>query len=507
MRILMMTDDGPSIDRRILLQAEALSDQGHEVILLARHVEGKPGGERIGSLKVEYVALDRYRLAHPSRLNFLKSFFLQSGHFVVDNLGEGSRRIVKKIWLWLSIISRNPESYINRELGRVGDGWIPAQRRMVILARLAIVVVFGAALILARNLAAGLRGRHRPQHALSRPGQPSVWDAALINRAIFYDPDLIHVHDLPQLVAGVKASKALKIPLVYDAHELYPEIATLTPAEQAYLRMRENMHIRKADALITVNPFIAQLMQDRYRTKRVTVITNATRRLTELDHSPNLRLFHEKLRLADSVQILCYQGWFAKEGRGLVELVEAVASVRNDVHLVMLGYGDIPFFKELAEAVGVADRVHILPAVPWDELLLWSASADVGIIPYQPIDLNHENCSPNKLFEFIAARLPILANDLKYLKLVVEGEGFGLVRPLSTPENMAAAINEMFNPVEGHVIRSRQAMIDRGARWEWPVEAEKLLQLYDGVMAKMVDPSAARKPVFKKLSISAGAVN
>lgn len=502
MRILMMTDDGHSIDRRILLEAETLLDHGHEVILLARHTDGKPVGEHIGRLKVEYLAPGRRRAPGPSMLDFGRGLVRPTiAALARDRRWKRLGRFLRHLARWLFVIVRDPHAHFRRELGRAGDGWIPLHRRLIILVRLAVAAGVCAVAAVLRGLLILARRLRNRRSGLVGPDLPSAWEKALIERAIYYDPDCVHAHDLPQLRAGVYASERLKVPLVYDAHELYPEIGSLTPVERTLLRSRENRFIRSADALITVNPFIAELMQKRYRTKPVTVITNATARVAGLETGSRPRLFHQALRLSGSVRILCYQGWFAKQGRGLIELVAAMGAVRKDVHLVMLGYGDAAFFETLAREAGAGDRVHILPAVPWDELLLWSASADVGIIPYQPVDLNHENCSPNKLFEFIAARLPILANDLKYLKLVVEGEGFGLVRRLDTPKDMAAAINEMFDAQAQHIQRARRAMDERGAAWEWPVEAEKLLQLYDEIIDRAPDPVGFRRRAFDRIPL------
>ena len=46
-------------------------------------------------------------------------------------------------------------------------------------------------------------------------------------------------------------------------------------------------------------------------------------------------------------------------------------------------------------------------------------AGELGIIPYQSIDLNSRYCTPNKLFDFIVAGLPILANDLPELRKFV----------------------------------------------------------------------------------------
>ena len=48
--------------------------------------------------------------------------------------------------------------------------------------------------------------------------------------------------------------------------------------------------------------------------------------------------------------------------------------------------------------------------VPQKELLDYTAGADFGIIPYPAIDLNTKYCTPNKMFEFVSAEIPIIAN-------------------------------------------------------------------------------------------------
>ena len=69
--------------------------------------------------------------------------------------------------------------------------------------------------------------------------------------------------------------------------------------------------------------------------------------------------------------------------------------------------------------VSFGSRIHFLDPVSQDELLSWTAGADIGIVPYPPIDLNSRLCTPNKLFEFIVAEVPILANDLPELRRFV----------------------------------------------------------------------------------------
>ncbi len=308
---------------------------------------------------------------------------------------------------------------------------------------------------------------------------PTDYGAAFVRRACFYRADLLHVHDLPLLEAGVYAKRALNVPLIYDAHELYPEIHTLAPARQNALTRLEARYIKACDQVITVNPLLAEEMARRYNTPLPNVIYNAIDRPADLDpmHPPDLLRQH--FGLPPEARILLYQGWFALT-RGLQTLIRAMPQVAEDVHVICMGYGDEgrEAFAQLADELGVSERVHFKDAVPHTELVRWTASADAGIIPYPPIDLNHKLCSPNKLFEFIQAGVPIVANDLPFLRQVVDGEGFGVVMELDSPENFARAIANMFDEPGGPA-RFKPTLIEKAAPYSWQAQEKTLLALYE----------------------------
>jgi glycosyltransferase involved in cell wall biosynthesis len=309
----------------------------------------------------------------------------------------------------------------------------------------------------------------------------NIWEKAVFYRTLYFDPDVIHANDLPQLLPAVLAGGQLGVPVIYDAHEVYPEIATLSPEQQEQLKLKESVLVHHCAERITVNPFCAAFMEERYGCGPFHIIMNATKPPKGHVRGQRDDRLRKRLGLPPQTRLLMFQGWMADVGRGLLELVAGMASVREDVHLVMMGYGDADLFKAAAHEVDVAARVHILPPVPWDELVSWSAAADIGVIPYQPVDFNHMACSPNKLFEFISAGLPILANDLPFLTAVIEGEGFGITRKMETPADMARAINEMFDPALGHIERARENLLAKASAWEWPIEAEKLKAIYERI--------------------------
>ena len=426
MRILMLTDD-VVIDRRILQEAETLIDLGHEVILLAAGAESLPEFELVGRVKVERV---RHCLLPPSSERLVSNGPVGTGKplpFPVSKL-----------------------KVLNRRLKRM------AARGMKGLDLLVEAVMWGP---VCRSVL-------------------SCLELSIVWRIQQFYPDVIHAHDLPRLKVAVYAKRRFGLPVVYDAHELYPEINSLSRFQRWLQGRLEKRLVPYCDHAITVNPFIAKEMAKRYKIREPTVIYNAVNRPDGFDPTVAPNRFRETMPIPDGDAVLLYQGWMSQT-RGLQDLVRAMSLVDDGVHLVMMGYGDARAdLEQIVRERGLGGRVHFKEAVSQAELLYWTASADAGIIPYQPVDLNNYYCSPNKLFEFIQAALPIIVNDLPFLRKVVGQEEFGVVAKLEREEQYVQAIREMFDESKGGPGRFRQRLLGRATDYNWSREEEKLLSVY-----------------------------
>ena len=495
MRIVMLTDDASNIDRRILLEAESLIDLGHEVILLARQDGKTNSGGFYGRVKVEF--LNTGVAAQPD-LKVWHLPFIIVANFLKKHISFGDK--IKNYIRQILHYRHDVTKYFATQYERITDSWIPLHRRIGVLFRSLLMLIF----MLVFKVIYLIAGIFRIEKVvkvggnfLDYPMIPHAWDEALIQRGKYYRPDLVIAHDLPQLFAGAAIKKALKIPLIYDTHEIYSIISSLTDKEKDFLRTREQTFIRKCDVVIAVNPFAAEWFEKEYKIK-VHSITNATDLPEGFDLNKKYNRIREKLKLGKDVKILSYQGWFSLDGRGLQELIEAMKDVRKDVHLTMMGYGDFEYFQKLIDKHGVADRVHLMEGVPWQELLWWSASADVGIVPYQAVDYNHLICSPNKVFEFIAVRLPMLVNDLPYLNLVTEKTGFGIARKMTNPSEMSKAINEMFDEKLGHIAKAKANLNAKAEDWEWKSEAKRYLKYVDKTLHYLDNKLGAKEHLLKR---------
>lgn len=261
--------------------------------------------------------------------------------------------------------------------------------------------------------------------------------------------------------------------VVYDARDIYVDannLARLPGPARRLLGWVERRWARRADRVVTVNRPYAEVMAARFGVPLPAIVMNCSYRFEVAD--PPVARFHERLGLQADVRVVLYQGGFSRE-RGIEQLIDAIRLVPGAV-LVLLGYG--PLESEIANraaAPEVQGRVHVLPAVPPTELVSWVAAADVVAMPIQPSTLNHRLTTPNKLFEAMAAGVPVVASDLPGMAAIVRETRCGLLVDPTDPVAIAAAIREILDapPDERRAWRQRSlAAAHETYNWERQVE-------------------------------------
>jgi glycosyltransferase involved in cell wall biosynthesis len=241
----------------------------------------------------------------------------------------------------------------------------------------------------------------------------------------------------------------------------------------------ERKYIHEADLVITVNDSIAREMETLYALDRVETILN----------SYNVEELHSKISEADffehfkgghgSFRVI-FQGGFLP-GRNLEELVLAFELVDKSIHLFLLGEGELePRLRGLCAEHGISN-VHFGRWVPQHKLLAYVAHADMGVIPYSgDACLNNMLCTPNKLFEYVEARVPICAADLPELRKHVKERNIGEVYPMRTPDEIAAALTDCAARVKRGNF-TRPALAEARVEMGWPKQEAKLLALYESL--------------------------
>mgnify|MGYP006269036737 CR=1 FL=1 len=329
----------------------------------------------------------------------------------------------------------------------------------------------------------------RPLFALRHSGAPleMLWfqarrrvrDVAVARRIAAHGPDLVHVHDVEALPIGAFASRTSGAPLVFDAHEIYDQHAATKASREAKRRRKTHTIARFAadvDGFVTINDSIAGYYRAHFpRLPEAVVVGNAT---SPPPPGPYDGRLHEAAGLDRGTRIALYQGKFLPR-RNLPELVETAAHLSPAWALVFMGWGDLKAELEARRDALPAEaraRVRFVDPVPHGELLTWTAGAAVGVMPYDNHTLNHWFCTPNKLWEFPQAGVPILVSPFPEMRRRVEAHGHGwLLADPFDPRHTARLLESLD---EAELGRARAACARFNAADNWELYEARLLALY-----------------------------
>jgi hypothetical protein len=310
---------------------------------------------------------------------------------------------------------------------------------------------------------------------------PLPFDECFLRAARQYPADLVFAHDLPALQAACEVAEHWGAPVIYDSHELYSEQTAFSEHQRRILDERESKYAPRCARIITVSRSFAEVIAKKNKVNIPEVILNAYTDYTPPPERPTL--LRDALGLSAKQRIILYQGGISHH-RNLHNLVLGFLLANlADAHLVFLGPAMPEVLAELRHQAGadLGRRIHILDPVSQDTLLDFTASADFGVIPYPPVDLNTRYCMPNKLFEYIQAELPILANDLHEVgRIMRELNGGGLSLDLNTDQGMADGISAM---LARDLEADRQALAAAKYRFSWSHERIRFLSVVDEAMS------------------------
>lgn len=261
------------------------------------------------------------------------------------------------------------------------------------------------------------------------------YNARLVFFLLFSKAGIFVANDLDTLPAVFLASVIKKCPVVYDSHEYFtelPELVTRRTVRNIWKRI-EKLILPKIKYCYTVNESIAGTLNRHYGIS-MKVIRNVPLRINELPSYDPLKNNNEKL--------VIYQGAL-NMGRGLEMAIAAMEYV-NNCTLIIAGSGYLENeLKKLAVSVSLQNKIVFLGMVRPDDLVKYTVQADLGISLEENTGLNYYFALPNKLFDYIQARIPVLVSDLPEMSSVVNKYKVGMTIQTNDPRVLAATINEM----------------------------------------------------------------
>lgn len=303
-------------------------------------------------------------------------------------------------------------------------------------------------------------------------------------------PDVVHIHDHVSLSAAPVYKHILGVPIVWDAHEIYEDLAG-NEADRGFTNATViGQNAIYIDEFITINESISNFYAGKYPCLvNGTVLPNASIRSDLPIYDGRL---HDAAGLELSQKILLFQGGMSPH-RGIAELVEAADQLNEDWSVVFMGWGKL---KEDMEAVAAHfrmtktgnRRVCFIDGAPQAELALWTAGATLGAIPYENIGLNHLYCTPNKLWEYPLAGVPILASDLEEMGRSIRTHSIGVLIPRDfTADDIVQSVNML---TDEKLEQLRKACAVYAETQNWQALEHRLTSIYGYIEDALQRPEA-----------------
>jgi len=287
--------------------------------------------------------------------------------------------------------------------------------------------------------------------------------------------DVILTRDLGVASALARMPGGARAPIVYESHGYAPEVAaalpelisTAKPPSAAKLRRladREEQVWRKTDGYVTITQGLADELTKRFGPReRVAVVPDGVR-LPEKDPGP-----------VPAQPVVGYAGHLYA-WKGADDLLRALARVPDARGLIIGGHeaeSDLGRVKALAAELGIADRVTFTGHVPPSDVAARLAEARVLVLPNPSSAISTRFTSPLKLFEYMAARRPIVATSLPAIREVLNDDEHALLVEPGDTGAMAAAIGRL---LQDHALAERLARAAYGAapQYTWARRAERI---------------------------------
>jgi glycosyltransferase involved in cell wall biosynthesis len=300
--------------------------------------------------------------------------------------------------------------------------------------------------------------------------------------------DVLHVHDLPQVKTAVRVAEKHRIPVVADFHEDYPaHLQAVQPEKMSKLRQfyrsynrwedYEGDISRKVDRIITVvQKQKEHLIYDhKVNPDKITVVHN-TVDIDQFKGSPTGHISNNDEFIISYIgSISPYRG-LDMAIRAMPEIVSKIPTAR----LVIVGKGGGGSVKELqnrAAQLNVSNSVKFLGWKKYSELPFYFRQADVGILP--PYAYKHtEIAAPNKLFEYMYFKVPLLVSDRPTLKAFMEETNAGLAFRTGEAEDFAKKLLEIYGNPNGYGENGHKAVMEK---YNWKIDGERLVSLYNSI--------------------------
>ena len=307
-----------------------------------------------------------------------------------------------------------------------------------------------------------------------------------------YRIDVLHVHDLILLKAGLIVKKKSSIPVVADLHENYPaalkyyKFSTTFPGKYLISISKwyksEKKWLSKVDYLITV----IDEAEFRYRkigvpASKINIVAN----YVDVDSFLRLGTIQEiSQKYIDKFSLL-YAGGFDSH-RGIEIVIRALPKLKEkipNIQLTLIGKGrNMNDLKTLATDLGVEKEVCFEGWQPPGYLASYISGCNIALIPHLKTE-HTDNTIPHKLFQYMLLEKPIISSSCAPLKRIINETKSGLIYEDKNSLEFVDKVIELYNSkyIKDFGERGRVAVLEK---YNWKETAKTLIGLYSNIKNK-----------------------
>ncbi|GBE52556.1 putative glycosyltransferase EpsD [bacterium BMS3Bbin14] len=300
-----------------------------------------------------------------------------------------------------------------------------------------------------------------------------------------YHIDLIIVRDLPMAIAGIWSGRRHGCPVIFDMAEDYVAM------------VRDIWRARKFQGfnLVVRNPYLAGMVEHyalpRFdhvlvvidEAKKVAMRAGASSdKITIVGNTPQLaddKSVPEPLSQFQDHYLAVYTGGI-QLGRGLQVVFEAIPLIVTKIPhfmFIIIGAGyAVEQLKQMAREQAVDRFICWVGWVNHEVLFQYIGTADIGIIPHYR-SAHVDTTIPNKIFDYMACGLPVIASDAPPLQRVVEETGAGLVFKSGDSADLAQVVMRVYSSPENYGEKGGAAV---RKKYNWSIDKKRLLDVVNG---------------------------
>lgn len=331
---------------------------------------------------------------------------------------------------------------------------------------------------------------------LSIPVEPLIERFAVENEI-----DVLHVHDLPNVGAGIRVARKLGIPVVADLHENHPaavrawvghpKLYQLLTTNQTIWHSYQKRCVRRADRVIVVIEEGRDVMlgYGGVAAEKVHVVPN----YVALDYMEEYSRGETPPNGVENRFVVSYIGFIGPD-RGVDVAIRAMAKVAAEApDALLLVVGDPGTHEDelrsLIDRLGIRNSVELAGWQPYEKIPGYVSVSSVGVIPHQR-NPHRDNTIPNKLFDYMGMSKPVIVSDCPPLARIVKDSQAGLVYPASSSDDLADRILQLYRDRE-----TARSLGDNGAQaveacYNWDTAAAELLRVYELLSTRSACSSA-----------------